>query len=340
MRRRRLIALCTAFGLLALAGGAGAASSPLKRPPSLLWKSYPLKQRTAASELHPFRPPALAEGTGSSSGGGIISPNLVLLALFGGAMLALTGLLAKSLAKDAAGIVTARKRRSGKPERASTEEAKPDMLVALRPASATVEEDPDLAEPRSKTPVIEGEDDVEPEQSDQVPSAPVRPLRILLPMEATLPEEEESKAESPPLRARPRPLLPIDQPPEVEAPTEEELPLPSEVAAETGPEPQSEPEPQRPWRETSREEDTEVAVESCQIMLWRGYVRYQLYAAPGGSSGRAFALSPYFRLKDAEAPGVKATAALQEILDQLEAEGWSVVLEGRSWYAFTLERPL
>ena len=51
-------------------------------------------------------------------------------------------------------------------------------------------------------------------------------------------------------------------------------------------------------------------------------------------------LSPYFRLKDVEAPGAEAIAALQELLDQLEAEGWSVVLEGRSWYAFTLERPL
>jgi hypothetical protein len=33
-------------------------------------------------------------------------------------------------------------------------------------------------------------------------------------------------------------------------------------------------------------------------------------------------------------------AALRELLDQLEAEGWTVASEGRHWYSFTLERPL
>lgn len=344
MRRRRLLGICAAFVLLALAGAAGAAPNPVKRSPSLLWKSYPLKQRTAASQPHlPLRPPALAVGTGSSSGGGFtISPYLVLLSIFGGLMLALTATLAKGRFKDAAPIATARKGRSVEPEPASTEEAKPDMLVALHPASVTAEEEPDLAESQPKTPFetrpaeIEDEGDVEPEQSDRAPSPLVRPLRILL---VQLPSAEAggSAAERPPLRALPHPLLrPIeDQLPEVGVPAEEEepeaeLPPPLEVV--------SEPEPL--WREASPEEDTEVVVESCQIRLWRGYFRYQLYVALGRSDiNRAFALSPYFRLKDEDAPGAKAMAALRELLDELEAKGWTVTDEGRRWYAFILERP-
>ena len=344
---RRLLALSIVFSVLVLVGGAGAAQNPVERPPSLLWKSYPLEQRATVSLVHPLRPPAIAEGTGSRSGGGfVISPYLLMLAFVGGAILALTGLLAKSLVKDVAGIATARRWRSAEPEGASTEEAKTDMFVALHPTSATaeVEQPKSESEPSVSLPTVqvEGEGEVQPEDSEQVPSAPIRPLRIFLLMEPPLTEEGESERESPPLRALPPPLPPLeDDLPEVEAPDQEEQPLPFEVASQARPEPESEPGPERPRRETSREEDTEVAVESCQITLWRGYFRYQLFAATGPSStGRAFALSPYFRLKDAEAPGAKAIAALQELLDQLEAEGWSVVLEGRIWYAFTLERPL
>jgi len=343
---RRLLALTIVFSVLVLVGGAGAAQNPVERPPSLLWKSYPLKQRATVRLVHPLRPPAIAEGTGSRSGGGfVISPYLVMLAFVGGAMLALTGLLAKSLVKDVAGIATARRWRSAESEGASTEEAKPDMLVALHPASATaeVEEPESESEPSVSLPTVqvEGEGEVEPEDSEQVPSAPIRPLRIFLLMEPSLTEERESEKESP-LRALPRPLPPLeDQLPEVEAPHQEDQPLPFEVPSEAGPEPKSEPGPERPRQETSRGEDTEVAVESCQIMLWRGYFRYQLFAGTGPSSiARPFALSPYFRLEDADAPGAKAIAALQELLDQLEAEGWSVVLQGRRWYAFSLERPL
>jgi len=115
MRRRRLIVLCATFALLTLAGGAGAAPSPVKRAPSLLWRSYPLKQRTAATQPRPLRPPALADGARSGSGGGIISPFLTLFALFGGASLALAGLLAKKFLKEG----TARKGHSAQPARAS-----------------------------------------------------------------------------------------------------------------------------------------------------------------------------------------------------------------------------
>jgi hypothetical protein len=380
MRRRRLLALCTAFILLALAGGAGAAPNPVKRPPSLLWNSYPLKQRTAASPNHPLRPPARAVGTGSSSGGGVgATPYLALLALASGATLVLTGLLGKSLIKDGVTMIAAR--RSAEPEPAANEDAKPDMLLALRPTAVSAEDGPALAESATKTPAtrlapLEDDGELEPEQSGVAPPVPPRPIRLVLrpllrPFEEQHPKVEapsaEQEAELPPLRA----VREEQQRPEVEAPSAEEEEPAAEAqpapAAEAATESQSESEPEskrlwraappevpkRLWHETSAkvpkrlwraappQEDTKLGVESCQIRLWRGYLRYQLYAASGRDGvGRALALSPYFRLKDSETPGAAAKAALGELLDQLEAEGWTVVQERWSWYSFTLKRPL
>jgi len=350
-----VFSLCAAFVLLALAGGAGAASNPVKRPPSLLWKSYPLKQRTAASPHHLLRPPALAVGTGSSSGDEIVgTPYLVFLALLGGAILALTGLAAKGLIKEGTMMTAAYKRRAAESKPASTEDAKPDMLVALRPTSVTAEEERDLVESQRKTAVvrrpaqIEDEGEVEPGQSEQAPPVPLRPIRAVL-----------------------RPLLrPIEeQQPQVEAPPAEEEEPESKAqpasAAEAATEPQSEPDSKRRWREASPEvpkhlwreaspqvpknvwreaspkEDTEVVVEICQIRLWRGYARYRLYAALGRDGvDRALAHTPYFRLKDPEAPSAEAKAAMRDLLDRLEAGGWTIAQEGRPWYSFVLKRPL
>jgi len=308
MRRRRLLVLCAAFVLFALAGGAGAAPNPVERAPSLLWKTYPLDQRTAAtSPLRPLRPPALAVGTASSSGDEIVgTPLLALLGLLGGVM-ALTALVAKGLIKEGATTMAARRARAAEPEPeqpASTQDAKPEMLVALRSTAVTAEEEPDLAESQTKTPVaprlapLEADAEVKPDQSEQ---------------------------------------------PEVEAPlAEAELRPPLDVEEATEPEPTS--ESTNLWREVPPEEDTEVWVwvEWCRVRIWRGYFRYQLYVAPGRSTdiSRAFVLSPYFKLSDVEAPGAKAMTALRDLLDQLEAEGWTVVREGRRWYSFTLERPL
>jgi hypothetical protein len=277
-----------------------------------------------------------------------------MLSLFGGAMLAVAGLLGKSLVKDVAGIATARRGRSAEPERASTEEAKPDMLVALRPASATADADPDLAEvgeewesepPASLLPTVEleDEDEVEPEQSEQAPTPLIRPLRIFLLMEPPLIEQRESERDLPPLHALPPPLPPLeDHLQEVEAPDEEEPLLPLELTPEPDQELELEPAPEsdRLWREGVPRQDTELVVEICQIRLWRGYVRYQLYAALGGDEdGRALAHSPYFRLKDPERPSAQAKAALRNLLEQLEASDWTVTHEGSHWYSFRLERP-
>jgi hypothetical protein len=221
-------------------------------------------------------------------------------------MLALTGVLAKSLFKDAATIAAARKGRSAEPEPESPGEAKPDMLVALHPTSVTTEEGPDPDEPRTQTPV--------PSRQAEEPEAEPPLLEVA----AKTTPEPESEPDSKRLLKEPTPEVSKDAwraaSPEV---------------------------PKDAWREISPREDTEVLVESCQIRLWRGYFSYQLYAASGsGDVDRALALSPYFRVKDPQAPGAAATAALREVLDQLEAEGWTVASEGQRWYSFELERPL
>jgi hypothetical protein len=82
------------------------------------------------------------------------------------------------------------------------------------------------------------------------------------------------------------------------------------------------------------------AVESCQIRLWHGHVKSQLLAAPLEKSGEpeALAFSPFFRLRDQDAPTESAEAALRVLIEQLERDGWTVVGAGPRWYQRALER--
>lgn len=79
-----------------------------------------------------------------------------------------------------------------------------------------------------------------------------------------------------------------------------------------------------------------VSLARCEIRLWRGFTKCQLYASLAGSA-EAFALSPYFRLRDQLAPNEQAQHALAALLAELEQGGWTVVSGGRPWYRHTLE---
>jgi hypothetical protein len=92
------------------------------------------------------------------------------------------------------------------------------------------------------------------------------------------------------------------------------------------------PPPQR-----RRAHRTGASVESCEIRIWRGYVKYRLYASLRGSD-IAFAESRYFRLPDEEAPNAGAQRALADLLAELEQGGWTVVSGGASWYQHQLQR--
>jgi hypothetical protein len=130
-------------------------------------------------------------------------------------------------------------------------------------------------------------------------------------------------------------------------------PAPVSPPAAAAPEPEPEPEPPWPTVRPAPEQSTprrEVApdrppaqqpdVERCEIVLWTGYVKRQLYAAPSGPTTTLESLqdSSYFRLRDADIPGARAERALEELLGRLESAGWQVVSKGARWYQYRLER--
>lgn len=128
-----------------------------------------------------------------------------------------------------------------------------------------------------------------------------------------------------------------------EAPLPEREQLAKEIAMLHGligttrpaPEPRTrEPRPAPPRRPQLQE----TGVERCQIKLWRGFVKCQLYAVPIGSD-EPLAFSPYFRLRDGTELTAQAVDALHALVEALEQEGWTVVSDGPSWYQYRLERP-
>jgi len=189
---------------------------------------------------------------------------------------------------------------------------------------------------------------------------PVKPPRrdleeVLRPW---LPLDREPEHDVAQPRAAPRPK-PVDPSEPVEHPEEAESPEAAEPPKPVGPpepvespqpavSPQEVPEPElqrrgrrRQERPTSRKPPPVVASEICCVVLWRGYVKSQLLAMPDVSSAHAaFASSPYFRLPNPNSPTERALEALQTLVDELEAEDWTVVSEGRRWYELRLERPL
>ena len=75
----------------------------------------------------------------------------------------------------------------------------------------------------------------------------------------------------------------------------------------------------------------------CEIRLWRGYVKCQLYVAAAGSA-EAQTTSRFFRLRNGAVPGDDALQALSALVAELESAGWSVAATGPAWYDRRLER--
>ena len=96
-------------------------------------------------------------------------------------------------------------------------------------------------------------------------------------------------------------------------------------------------ERQRPAQPTVQTLERQRELEGCEIRLWRGFVKCQLYATFRGSD-EAFAVSRYFRLRSEERPGAGAQRALADLLAELERGGWTVVSDGGIWYQHWLQR--
>jgi hypothetical protein len=75
----------------------------------------------------------------------------------------------------------------------------------------------------------------------------------------------------------------------------------------------------------------------CELRLWRGYVKCQLYVEVEGSPG-ALVESPLFRLRDPMVADDHAQKVLADLLADLERSGWLVVEKGPVWYRRRLQR--
>jgi len=97
----------------------------------------------------------------------------------------------------------------------------------------------------------------------------------------------------------------------------------------------------RPKRRAGREAVQTIpatAVAICAIKLWRGFVKWHLYAVVEGSEHEPIAYSAYFRLIEDDRGSDEGLAALAGLVEELEQDGWTVVADGPAWYQHRLER--
>ena len=307
MRLRRCLTLTGALLALTLLGGAQAqaARDPLTAP-TLLWKTYPLVQdpfspryrlhATAVGGVpHPL-PARIPEG-----GSGLSSQTLLLLML-ASLVAGLAGLLLLRSALAHEGYDWSSPRPRRKRPRKPSADSSAEMLVALKPSPAArpepVEGLVEALQPVAAEPASEGDED--PEEQDQVATPAARE-------EALDPTEVATERRT----AERRKLLP--------APRQLNRPV-------------GRPETRYRRREKAA---AKTRAQSCEIRLWHGYFKYQLYVS---SEGASFALSDYFRLRDEDTPTEAALAELESLITRLEAEGWAVVDVGERWYDVQLER--
>jgi hypothetical protein len=191
----------------------------------------------------------------------------------------------------------------GKRERDQSKPDREDLLMALGPYSAREEE-------------VEKAPHLERRERAELVSVPVPVAALRQPEPQQKPDPEPTtRVTALPARAQPEP------------------------EPEPEPEPDLPPQHRRAGPDAPRARPNTAIAENCQIELWRGYVKCQLYAAlldrPGATG---FAFSPAFRLRDENAPTEQAVIALETLIDYLEGDGWTVVFTGRRWYQLRLAR--
>jgi len=327
MRHPRLLALLVAA--LVLIGATPAASMTprsVKQQPTLLWRTYPLKQRPAT----PHRPSPRTQVAGSGQalesrpgGEDQALPKALAWGLLGAAIAAVALLLV--LLRPVLSVATGG--RTTVARRTSPDES------ARRPVRVRRRRRRPRDHPAKPVPDAPGREDL---------------LEALRPKPRPVPEPEVEKPPQPGRRERaespPVPLGALRQPepqqkPEP-GPTTRATALPAPAQLE--PEPKLHPEDRGANPEAAGERPQTVTAESCEIELWRGYVKCQLYAASldRPRAAVAFAFSPFFRLREEDTPTEKAAEALRTLVDRLERDGWTVVSAGARWYQLRLHRSL
>jgi hypothetical protein len=305
---RLLVLLVAALVLVGAAPAAGMTPPSVKKQPTLLWRTYPLKQRPAT----PHRPSPRTQLAGTNQapesrpGGNQALPPTLVWGLLSVAIAALVLLLlllrpALSIATGGRTLVARRTRarvHPAKPERHQSKPGPEDLLETLR-----------------------------------LKLTPMRESEVEKPQQL----ERGQRAESPPV-----PLRALRQPESQQEPEPEAItrltPLPAPAQLE--PEPTLPREHQHAKPEAPSERPHTVTAESCEIEFWRGYAKCQLYAASldRAGAGTGFAFSPFFRLRDEDTPTKEAVGALKTLIDRLERDGWTVVSAGARWYQLRLNR--
>ncbi len=376
-RARPLIALCVVAAALAAAGtiaipAAHTAQQQRDKPPTLLWKSYPLEQRPRPRAVKPsvVRTKDASAQTVPRSGRQL--ENLLLASVLVATLLAIATivLLRSSVPVRVGSSLRGRVRapsprpvRRPKPretpperkERPPLREVTADFVEEPETPPAEVAErqpEPDLVDvlqpkpqtrprrrKRARKPLVLEERggvrhagaaaEARQAEPEQMPEPVVFERHVErtagAAAEARQPEPEPEPTSEPVLELQLREL--IEQ--KHAAPSAARPELEREIEAlheriETRP------------AEAPQPDAGPVSLARCEIRLWRGFIRCQLYATLGGSEV-AFALSPYFRLRDDLAPNEQAQQALAALVAELEQGGWTVVSEGRPWYRHTLE---
>jgi hypothetical protein len=328
IRTRPLLLLAVLAAVFALAATiaiptAHPAEKRQDRAPTLLWNSYPLEQRPRAAVPRVVKqgvvPTKEASRHGTPQSGRPLE-NLVLLSSVLLATLlvfATIVLLRSSVPVRAASSMRHRVRaRSARPvRRPRSQKTRPtrEDPPPLREVTAGFAPEPETA----------GGETVEPEPIGQPPASERFVERTAAAAETRRPEPQPS----------PEPAL--------------ELQLRELVERKHAATPAARPELEREIEalherietrsaETPEPKVAAVSLARCEIRLWRGFVKCQLYAALAGSD-ESVALSQYFRLQDDLVPNDQARHALATLVGELEQGGWTVVSGGRPWYRHTLE---
>jgi hypothetical protein len=310
----RLAALAAILSIgAAPAAGAHAAGSAKLRPPTLLWKSYPLVQqpRVGASRKTAASPRKEASGPATAPGRQF-DEMLLLTALAVGTVVFLRGPTTVRVGgslRGRGGARTPRPARRPQPRRRQARGYAP-------PAAPEIASDI-AVEPREQEPT-------------RLPAPPPAP-----------PDDDLERALDDLLEAL-QPHTQSERAPELEL---RELIMRKNAAPEST-HPWIEPEidaaleriaTRRALEAQARKREAKTAsLARSEVRLWHGYVKSQLYVTMSGSE-HAVAVSQHFRMRENNAPGPQAQDALASLLAQLEGSGWKVVAHGPKWYDRTLE---
>lgn len=331
-------------------------NKPISTGTNKVSATSPMRTRTGPTETRPKVGHGNRVASRPTSGVGGFPTVFVMVGVIG-VLLASTLLLVSHAVPATGGgyrrsrgpIKTKPRSRTGKTGRPSPARRKPSR--AKHPPTAQPTEVKHLS--RAKPPKAQ------PDTPKHPPTGRPSPVRPAAPRAKPVSPPESSSIEQPSRTkpASPPPPKPVDEnfaapsPPDQRETTDDLLDAlppkinpaeaPEQVSTESGLRPvktvEADPHLSHAVRQ-ARPQRREVAGDQfCEIRLWRGYVKCQLYVEVEGSPG-AFVESSLFRLRNPLVADDRAQRVLADLLADLERSGWLVVETGPAWYRCRLRR--